>query len=269
MVKIRRLNIIIVIAAAVIFFTAFTVAAGKSGGLAFSPESSYTVIADWYNNIGRRKSISELEISSPVTLTSKLGDDSRGKSIIIKSNDLRLTLSTEGKIIYSSDGKDSEYKGERITVIPADDIKIGKDIMLRLTPIQGRKGRVTSPVYLAAKNDYFFTLIHREKTVIASVFALFEFSVICAVLLCFLRCKKHLFYIILASLNTALIILCKSNLRQFIFDSCAAWNTLTVISYFLIVVSAFGFILSFIKAQNKKPPLSKRLIDNFLFRFNL
>ena len=227
-----------------------TAAAKSSGDMLFCSQPSHTVITKWYDNKGRRQRIYNLKTTEPVTLSSPIEKSINGRCIIIRSENLKITAYTKGKVLYKSSGKDKEYKGERVTIIPVDEVKKGGTIYLNLTPVKSKTGAVMEPVYLMSNNEYLFSVLCREKAVIAGIFTLFAIGFALLIFALSQRNCAGLYYLIIADLCLMLLLLSGSDLILFFIGSGAAKESLHTAMYIMLPITlAAGIIQKFLRSS--------------------
>lgn len=227
-----------------------TAVSKSSGDLLFRTQPSHTVITKWYDNKGRRQRIYNLKTTEPVTLSSPVEKSINGRCIIIRSENLKITVYTKGKVLYKSSGKDKECTGERVTIIPVDEVKKGGTIYLNLTPVKSKTGAVTEPVYLMSNNEYLFSVLCREKAVIAGIFTLFAIGVALIVQTIRRRKNADLFYLLIAEFCLILLLLSGSDLIFFFIGSGAAKESLHTAMYIMLPITlAAGIIQKFLRSS--------------------
>ncbi|MBR3149412.1 MAG: hypothetical protein IKF64_04505 [Eubacterium sp.] len=237
-------------------------------GFRFESRPAHAVISKWYAQNGRRHMIPDEKITNALTLSANPEYDCTDKYIIIKSENLKIFAYTEGKILYDSKGRDSEYRGERITLIPVGDVCKNGTIQLMLTPIKNKTGKVKAPVYIADNNDYLFTLLSRESTAIKALLSLLMIEAGIAVMLMYNKSSAPLFLAFLICMCAVILIFARSDLSQFLIASSRAKEYIIYSSYAFLSVLSCLLAASIIRAKRKKPPLLKRLTDVVLRYFN-
>lgn len=242
MVKIKKFNSIVLSVITAVFILLLTVASAQShSDIRFTQKPSHTVMTEWYNDKGRRQRIYTLEITTPLTLTAPMEESTKGKCVIIQSENLQIKAYTRGKVLYTPQGKN--FSGKRITIIPADEIKKGGTLFLTLTPVENKKGTVTAPVYLASNDAYLYSVLSREKAVIISIFILATILVFLLFQLFNNHKRTSALYLILADIALMILLMSGSDLYQFFIASSAANQALHKAMYILLpIIIATGII---------------------------
>ncbi len=213
-----------------------------SEDMKLSGAPSYEILRDWKGSNGRRFDVAERTISDNTTLYTKIGQRHLKDCLVIKSQNLKVSAYTKGKVIYSTDDSGIKLCGTRITVIPLSDIKSGGELALHLEP-KGKKAKVILPIYTGAKNDILLSLFLREKTVLYLLFTvlitailtvqkLLKSKIKTAPLLCLLGAETCIFS----------FVLCGSDIAQLFIGSSLAR---LLIRYFSLAISLPLLLLFF------------------------
>ena len=218
-------------------------AAKSDANQRFRAQPSHTVLTKWYDSKGRRQRIYSLKTAAPVTLSSPAEKRMEGKCIILRSENLKIKAYTRGKVLYQSSEQDKASRGERITIIPVDEVKKGGTIYLHLTPLKNKTGAVTEPVYLMSNNEYLFSVLCREKAVIAGVFALFAIGISLLIFALSRRRCAALHYLLLADGCLILLLLSGSDLWWFVNGSGAAKESLHTAACLLLAATCTAGII--------------------------
>ena len=253
MIKIRSSNLAVLVLIAAFICLPALLAGNVSGDMKLSPKPSYTVMRDWKATNGRRFDIAGCTLYRPTTLRTVVKADCGMLCMMIKSQNLKITAYTKGKVIYKTCEHGLKLCGTRITVIPLSDLKRGDELSLLLEP-RGKGGRVISPVYAGTNNDMLMNVISRERGTVYALFAVFTAIVLTAAKL--LRAKRKtapLLCLLGAELTLFTCVLCCGDIAQFFIGSSLVRLVLYYISYALtpimLITSAALLII-----QKRLPP---------------
>ena len=216
----------------------------------FSPSPSHIVLNKWKNENGRKLNIINSDINDSLLVEAELDNIPCSQTqLIIKTENLRFSLFTKGKIIYQNTDKKLSGYGKQIHIIDIRDIKKGSELCLYLSPVKGRKGRIEGDILLSSKNDFLLDIICKnKKTIIALVLltVLFISLIIIGIAKLIKKKKTAPKYLYLSGcfMIIGFIIFLKSELYQFIIPASFFSYILLYSCYPLLLVFLISFILS-------------------------
>ena len=221
----------------------------------FSPSPAHIVLSKWKNENGRKLDIINSDIDESILIQAKLDTIPCSQTqFIIKTENLKFSLFTKGKIIYQNTDKKLSGYGKQIHIIDIRDIKKGSELCLYLRPVKGRKGRVEGDIILSSKNDFLLDIICKsKKTIIALIFLMVLFISLLLIGLTKLSRKnktapKYL-YLSGCVMIIDLIILLSSELYQFIIPASIFSIILLYSCYPLIILFLISFISSLLRKK--------------------
>lgn|GEM_PF-3929329 len=223
----------------------------------FSPAASHTVLSRWENENGRRVYINNTDIEKEMLCTARLSSiPSSQTKLIIKTENLRFTLFTRGKILFKNSDKRLCGYGKSIHIIDISDLKDKSEINLFLIPVKGEKGRIEGDIFLTSKNDYLLDLICKNQKTALIFILLFVTAFALAVIGIFglFRKKKtapKAMYLALLLAVCGIIILLKSDLSQFVLGGEITRYIALYSSYSLLGIFACSFICSLLNFKSR------------------
>lgn len=224
---------------------------------AFEPSSSKIIISRWENKSKRRADIVNKDLSKAESFETKLdGIPFSQTQIVIKTNNLRFTLSTKGKILFSNTDKRFSGYGKQIHIIDIRDLKSGAVLRLFAEPVKGENGRIENAVILTTKNDYLLDLVCSNAKVLALILILFSaflfaFSVGTINILKKKKSAPRMIYFSLCLLIADLLLLLNCDLSQFIIHSDTAKYIAFYSAYSLLGIFVSAFLCSVMKLKSK------------------
>ena len=236
-----------------------------------SPAPSHIVLSKWYGENGRRSALDEIE-SETLVKTAVLTIPCAQTQFVIKTDNLRFSLFTNGKIIYKNTDKKLSGYGKHIHIIDISDIKEGAELYLFLSPVKGENSKIEGDILLTSKNDLILNLLNQNKSVIA-VLCAFILVVIALLILGIIRLLKKkktapraLFLSgCFAVLFTVLLM--KNDVSQLFFCSDFSRYLTLYSAYSLLGVFISSFLCSALKLKSKAVNIINALITLYtLFR---
>ena len=223
----------------------------------FSPSASHIVLSKWFGDNKRRADITFNDIDEEMLVQAKLGRIPYSQTkLIFKTNNLRFSLFTNGKMIYKNTDKKYEGYGKHIHIIDIRDLKKGDELYLFLSPVTGATGRIESDVYLTTKNDYIFELLCKNQKTIA-VLSAFSAAAITLIIIGIMwlwgkkKTAPKALYLSCCMIISGLIILLKSDLAQFVLNNGVIAYLLLYSSCSLLGVFVCAFMNSVLKIKNR------------------
>ncbi len=185
----------------------------------------------WYNDDGRIIHLNAFKTDSPLTLRYK--PESRlkkGTYLIIYKSNLKITAFTKNKVIYKTD----EDFGKGYALIPVSEVLKGEEIALLLEPRENKTGCIEGAIRLQSKNDFFFTLLVKEKASAVTILAI--------IYLFLITLKRKSLCLSLFFCFLLLFIITVSPLGQFFFG----FLTLKAVLSPLSLIGAVYFIINYL-----------------------
>ena len=209
---------------------------------------AHSVMSHWYLSNGRRFDTLKNDVTEPVSISAQAEGSTDGKCLVIKSENLEITLFAKGKTIYKSADRGRRLRGRRITVIPLSDVKKGATVTLRLSPAEKSVGKILSPIYFTTNNDFLLTLFSRERSTAFAILIL-SFAVVLLAESAAKRKSTAPLYIIGEVLIFQLFLLCKSDLAQLFISSSLARLIIANMSLWLLPLPPVLFVFMFVKVK--------------------
>ncbi|MBR7060155.1 MAG: hypothetical protein IKI34_00255 [Eubacterium sp.] len=226
-------------------------------GERFSPSPSHIVLNRWTDDNGRIIDIISADIDRDMLIHSNLETPPCTQTqFIIKTNNLKISLFTKGKIIYQNTDKKFSGYGKQIHIIDIGDIKKGSELCLFLSPVKGKGAEIEGNIILASKNDFLLDLLCRNMKIIVLLILLFLFFIglVITGIIKLIKKKKtapKFLYLSGCFMILSLIILLRSEIYQFIIPASFSAVILQYLCYPVFFVFLISFILSLLR---KKPP---------------
>ena len=227
-----------------------------SKGERISPAPSHIVLSKWQGENGRRKALGDEIKSETLIKTTALKIPCAQTQFVIKTDNLRFSLFTKGKIIYKNTDKRLSGYGNHIHIIDISDIKEGAPLYLFLSPVKGGKSKIEGDILLTSKNDYILNLLIKNKGFIAVLCTLFLVSIalfILGIIRLFSKKKTALRALFLSGCFAVLftVLFMKNDVSQ-LFFGCDFARYLTLYSaYSLLSIFVSSYLCSALKIKSK------------------
>ena len=238
------------------FLFLFSFISGSSANT-LSPSSSHIVLNKWIDKNERKKSIADFEIKEDKTYYTVLDKIPCSQTkLIIKSENLNISIFTKGKTLYKSENNKLSGYGEYINIIDISDLKDGSVLYLRLSPVKKATGKIKPDILLTSLNDFILSLLVKNaKTIIlcTAIFLLFLFFLILGTIRLIEKNKKapkNLYF----SCFLLILLFCflfRSDISQLITKSSEVKYVARFSSYNLLGIFISSYICSAFKIKSK------------------
>ena len=221
-----------------------------------SPAPSHLVLNKWTDKYNRKKSVCFKSIEASATYHTSLNKlPAYQTKLIIKTDNLRFMLYTNGKIIFDNTGKKFSGYGKQIHIVDISDIRENSELFLYLSPIDKCDSRICSDIILSSKNDFLFDMLCKNVEAICALFLLLCLFVLCTfkALIILIKKKKSAPKTVYLSCCFGLFILImflKSELSQLFFGGVFSY-LLLYSSINLLPVFATAFFCSLMNLKSK------------------
>ncbi len=239
----------------VLIFSAFLFT--SMNGESFFPSPSHIVLSKWIGENGRRneKVFDSIDKETLVKTELKQLPFSQTK-LIIKTNNLRFSLFTKGKILFKNTDKKYDGFGRQIHIIDISDMKKGAELFLFLSPVESRKARIENDILLTCDYDFILDSINKNTVSYLIISALFSAAIILILIgiTRLLKKKKtapRALYLSGCLADLSLILFAKCDIAQLLFNGSISGDVLLFLSYSLLGIFISSFMCSMLKINSR------------------
>ncbi|MBQ9530953.1 MAG: hypothetical protein IJR70_02660 [Eubacterium sp.] len=222
-----------------------------------SPSPSHIVLTKWIGKNKRKTDIVFTDIEKQTLVQTKLKRIPFSQTkFIIKTNNLRFSLFTDGKIIFKNTDKKFSGYGKHIHIIDISDLKKNAQLYLLLSPVKNEKGRIENSIYLSSNNDFLLDLILKNQKAIF-LFILIFIMVISSFIIGIIKLIKRdksapkMLYFSLFTAIIGIIVFSQNDISQFVFSNDITRYILQKSLYSLLGVFVSAFLCSVLKIRSK------------------